>query len=89
MNDDFDTALSDLKTIIRAERLRMEPPQQRHDALISAIVGRLNPLSVSCPVISSPVIFGMARVTVQDAVEKIGNRFDPVLVAARRAVRCR
>ena len=27
----------------------------------------------------------MARVTVQDAVEKIGNRFDPVLVAARRA----
>ncbi|GHM21440.1 DNA-directed RNA polymerase subunit omega [Escherichia coli] len=27
----------------------------------------------------------MARVTVQDAVEKIGNRFDSVLVAARRA----
>ena len=27
----------------------------------------------------------MARVTVQDAVEKIGNRFVPVLVAARRA----
>ncbi|EAM2626037.1 DNA-directed RNA polymerase subunit omega [Salmonella enterica] len=27
----------------------------------------------------------MARVTVQDAVEKIGNRFDMVLVAARRA----
>ncbi|EDH8080330.1 DNA-directed RNA polymerase subunit omega [Salmonella enterica subsp. enterica serovar Chester] len=26
----------------------------------------------------------MARVTVQDAVEKIGNRFDLVLVAARR-----
>ncbi|EEY4888855.1 DNA-directed RNA polymerase subunit omega, partial [Salmonella enterica subsp. enterica serovar Bareilly] len=25
----------------------------------------------------------MARVTVQDAVEKIGNRFDLVLVAAR------
>ena len=30
----------------------------------------------------------MARVTVQDAVEKIGNRFDLVLVAARRARRC-
>ena len=30
----------------------------------------------------------MARVTVQDAVEKIGNRFDTVLVAAR-LVRCR
>ncbi|EHC33187.1 hypothetical protein LTSEALA_4453 [Salmonella enterica subsp. enterica serovar Alachua str. R6-377] len=29
----------------------------------------------------------MARVTVQDAVEKIGNRFDLVLVAARRARR--
>ncbi|EHS8096115.1 DNA-directed RNA polymerase subunit omega [Escherichia coli] len=27
----------------------------------------------------------MARVTVQDAAEKIGNRFDLVLVAARRA----
>ncbi|BGI50948.1 MAG: DNA-directed RNA polymerase subunit omega [Arsenophonus endosymbiont of Ceratovacuna japonica] len=27
----------------------------------------------------------MARVTIQDAVEKIGNRFDLVLVAARRA----
>ncbi|GHL95182.1 hypothetical protein ECZU38_52560 [Escherichia coli] len=27
----------------------------------------------------------MARVTVQDAVEKIGNRFDTVLVAARRS----
>ncbi len=27
----------------------------------------------------------MARVTVQDAVEKIGNRFALVLVAARRA----
>ncbi|EBE9138515.1 DNA-directed RNA polymerase subunit omega [Salmonella enterica] len=27
----------------------------------------------------------MARVTVQDAVEKIGNRFGLVLVAARRA----
>jgi len=27
----------------------------------------------------------MAPVTVQDAVEKIGNRFDLVLVAARRA----
>ncbi|MGF1740858.1 DNA-directed RNA polymerase subunit omega [Vibrio profundum] len=27
----------------------------------------------------------MARVTVQDAVEKIGNRFDLVLIAARRS----
>ena len=27
----------------------------------------------------------MARVTVQDAVEKIGNRFDLILKAARRA----
>ncbi|PPI87790.1 DNA-directed RNA polymerase subunit omega [Candidatus Pantoea edessiphila] len=27
----------------------------------------------------------MARITVQKAVEKIGNRFDLVLVAARRA----
>lgn len=27
----------------------------------------------------------MARVTVQEAVEKIGNRFDLILIAARRA----
>ncbi|RCU51012.1 MULTISPECIES: DNA-directed RNA polymerase subunit omega [Corallincola] len=27
----------------------------------------------------------MARVTVEDAVDKVGNRFDLVLVAARRA----
>ncbi|ABF13867.1 DNA-directed RNA polymerase, omega subunit [Baumannia cicadellinicola str. Hc (Homalodisca coagulata)] len=27
----------------------------------------------------------MARITVQDAVEKIGNRFNLVLIAARRA----
>jgi DNA-directed RNA polymerase subunit omega len=27
----------------------------------------------------------MARVTVEDAVEKIGNRFDLILVASRRA----
>lgn len=27
----------------------------------------------------------MARVTVEDAVDKIGNRFDLVLIAARRA----
>lgn len=27
----------------------------------------------------------MARITVQDAVERVGNRFDLVLVAARRA----
>jgi DNA-directed RNA polymerase subunit omega len=27
----------------------------------------------------------MARVTVQDAVDKIGNRFDLILVASRRA----
>ena len=27
----------------------------------------------------------MARVTVQDAVDKIGNRFDLILTAARRA----
>ena len=27
----------------------------------------------------------MARVTLQDAVEKIGNRFDLILTAARRA----
>lgn len=27
----------------------------------------------------------MARVTVQDAVEKVGNRFDLIMLAAKRA----
>lgn len=38
VNDDFDTALGDLKTIIRAERLRMVRQMQRHDALISKLL---------------------------------------------------
>lgn len=38
VNDDFDTALSDLKTIIRAERLRMSRQKQRHNALISKLL---------------------------------------------------
>jgi guanylate kinase len=38
VNDDFDTALSDLKTIIRAERLRMSRQKQRHDALITKLL---------------------------------------------------
>ncbi|KAB8310561.1 guanylate kinase [Erwinia endophytica] len=38
VNDDFDLALSDLKTIIRAERLRMSRQKARHDALISKLL---------------------------------------------------
>ncbi|MDZ7276819.1 guanylate kinase [Pantoea eucrina] len=38
VNDDFDLALSDLKTIIRAERLRMSRQKSRHDALISKLL---------------------------------------------------
>jgi len=38
VNDDFDLALSDLKTIIRAERLRMHRQQSRHSALISKLL---------------------------------------------------
>ncbi len=38
VNDDFDTALGDLKTIIRAERLRMSRQKQRHDALITKLL---------------------------------------------------
>ena len=38
VNDDFDTALSDLKNIIRAERLRMSRQKQRHGALISKLL---------------------------------------------------
>lgn len=38
VNDDFDLALSDLKNIIRAERLRMGRQKTRHDALISKLL---------------------------------------------------
>ncbi|RWS36677.1 guanylate kinase, partial [Erwinia amylovora] len=38
VNDDFDLALSDLKTSIRAERLRMGRQKARHDALISKLL---------------------------------------------------
>lgn len=38
VNDDFDSALSDLKIIIRAERLRMSRQKMRHDALISKLL---------------------------------------------------
>ncbi|BDH43985.1 guanylate kinase [Salmonella enterica subsp. enterica serovar Choleraesuis] len=38
VNDDFDTALGDLKTIIRGERLRMSRQKQRHGALITKLL---------------------------------------------------
>ncbi|SFN58538.1 guanylate kinase [Izhakiella capsodis] len=38
VNDDFDLALSDLKTIIRAERLRIGRQKARHDGLISKLL---------------------------------------------------
>lgn len=37
-NDDFNLALSDLKTIIRAERLRLWRQKQRNDTLISKLL---------------------------------------------------
>jgi guanylate kinase len=38
INDDFDIALQDLKTIIRAERLHLDRQQQRYGALISKLL---------------------------------------------------
>ncbi|MBW7981032.1 guanylate kinase [Enterobacillus tribolii] len=38
INDDFETALQDLRTIIRAERLRTGRQKLRHDALISKLL---------------------------------------------------
>ncbi len=38
VNDNFDTALSDLKVILRAERLCMERQCLRHDALITKLL---------------------------------------------------
>lgn len=38
VNDDFNTALSDLQSIIRTERLKLKCQIQRHDALISKLL---------------------------------------------------
>lgn len=38
INDDFDTALHDLKAIIRAERLHLERQNQKHTLLISKLL---------------------------------------------------
>ncbi|WP_338884070.1 guanylate kinase [Xenorhabdus sp. TH1] len=38
INDDFNTALADLQSIIRTERLRLDRQTQRHDALISKLL---------------------------------------------------
>ena len=38
VNDDFDLALSDLKTIIRAERIRLSRQKLRHDGLITKLL---------------------------------------------------
>ncbi|OKP03582.1 guanylate kinase [Xenorhabdus eapokensis] len=38
INDDFNTALADLQSIIRSERLRLDRQTQRHDALISKLL---------------------------------------------------
>lgn len=38
VNDDFDLALSDFKTIIRAERLRLSRQRLRHDGLITKLL---------------------------------------------------
>ncbi|MDR0218121.1 MAG: guanylate kinase [Enterobacteriaceae bacterium] len=38
INDDFNTALVDLQSIIRSERLRLVRQTQRHDALISKLL---------------------------------------------------
>ncbi|MDC9620716.1 guanylate kinase [Xenorhabdus sp. XENO-7] len=38
INDDFNTALADLQSIIRSERIRLDRQAQRHDALISKLL---------------------------------------------------
>ena len=38
INDDFDTALADLEAIVRSHRLTLASQQQRHAALLSALL---------------------------------------------------
>lgn len=38
VNDDFNTALGDLQSIIRSERLRLERQIQRHNTLINKLL---------------------------------------------------
>ena len=41
INDDFNTALADLQSIIRSEKLRLDRQTLRHGDLIQQIIGRL------------------------------------------------
>lgn len=40
INDDFDQALSEIKVILKAEKLRVERQVQRHQLLISQLLAK-------------------------------------------------
>jgi len=75
VNDDFDVALADLLAIVRSQRLRMGVQEMRHDSKLCGLLKQ------------SFYFFGevMARVTVEDCLEHVDNRFQLVMLASKRA----
>ena len=96
VNDTFDTALGELKAIVQAERLR-RPRQQAHlgDRLppprrlgkgispcgLRVKAPKLTGLEVKAQLQEHP----MARITVEDCLTEVENRFQLVMIASKRA----
>ena len=74
MNQDFARAVDDLSAIVRAARLTASRQGVRHAALDRAIGRTLNINEVA-----------MARITIEDCLDKIPNRFELTLAATNRA----
>ena len=74
MNQDFARAVDDLSAIVRAARLTATRQSVRHAALIAPTARTLNTDEVA-----------MARITIEDCLDKIPNRFELTLAATNRA----
>ena len=72
----FETALFDLKTIVHSQRLKYAA-QRRHRAQVFAALDLNRETPTRKP--------AMARITVEDCLTKIPNRFQLVLAATYRA----
>ena len=78
INSLFETALFDLKTVVHSQRLKYAA-QMRNRSQVFAALGP--GLTSASPPESTP----MARITVEDCLKKIPNRFQLVLAATYRA----
>src|SRR5690606_9014383 len=99
VNDQFDIALAELRTIVISARLKLDRQLLRHTALLRDLLsyvvfwytGGLD--FFACR--QSRIRGGsgdrsiqecrMARITVEDCLDKVDNRFELVMVASKRA----